>query len=167
MQDKQTFIQLLLYICRILNSRKVRYMVVGGAAVNAHGYYRPTTDREGNPMEKPDIDIWFQPTYLNYMRMLNAFDDLGFDTSRFREEAHPFPKSSFFHFKPEGYTLDFLPRLKEGFVFSESYGRRLLATVEDIEVSVISLDDLINAKKATGRKKDLEDVRILETLQKT
>lgn len=162
MQDEAQFIQILVSLCRILNNRKVRYMVVGGAAVNAHGHYRPTTDRDGNAVDKPDFDFWFEPLYLNYMRLLDAFDDLGFDTSRFREEAHPFPKSSFFRFKPEGYTLDFLPRLGESFRFRECYQRRSVAAIDETDVSVIGLDDLIAAKKATGRKKDLEDIAFLQ-----
>lgn len=165
MQDEQKFIRILVSLCQILNSRKVRYLVVGGAAVNAHGYYRPTTDRDGNAVDNPDFDIWFHPLYLNYQKLLNAFDDMGFDTSRFREELHPFPKSSFFRFKPEGYTLDFLPRLSEGFDFWDCYQRRVVAMVEGIEVSVIGIDDLIACKKATGRKKDLEDAQVLARLK--
>lgn len=141
-------------------------MIVGGAAVGIHGHYRVTTDREGNEAEKPDLDVWFHPLYLNYQKLLNAFDDMGFDTSRFREEAHPFPKSSFFKFKPKDYTLDFLPRLGDGFDFWDSYQRRSVSTVEGVEISVIGLDDLIAAKKSTKRKKDLDDIEKLEQIRR-
>ena len=73
MQDEKEFIQRLISICQILNNRSVQYLVVGGAAVSAHGFYRPTTDREGNVLDKPDFDFLFNPHYLNYRKLLNAF----------------------------------------------------------------------------------------------
>lgn len=95
MQNEQNFFQILVSIYEILNKHTVRNMIVGGAAVGIHGHYRPTTDREGNETEKPDLDVWFHPLYLNYQKLLNAFDDMGFDTSRFRERHMLFPKVPF------------------------------------------------------------------------
>lgn len=107
MQD-ESFIQILLAICKTLNTYTVQYLIVGGAAVNAHGYYRPTTDREGNALDQPDFDFWFNPRHLNYRKLLDAFESMGLDIGDAREEEHPIPKSSFFRFKPAGYSLDFL-----------------------------------------------------------
>ena len=166
MQDEKEFIQRLISICQILNNRSVQYLVVGGAAVSAHGFYRPTTDRESNVLDKPDFDFWFNPHYLNYRKLLNAFEDMGFDLVRFKEEEHPFPKSSFFRFKPEAYTFDFLPKIGGGLSFSDCYSKKAVSVIEGTEVSVIGIDDLLISKKATGRKKDLEDIRFLEEKRK-
>ncbi len=106
--------------------------------------------------------FWFHARYLNYTKLLDAFEDMGFDVARFKEEEHPFPRSSFFRFKPEGFTLDFLPRVGGGLTFSDCYQRRTVSVIEGTEISVIALDDLIICKKATGRKKDLEDIDFLE-----
>lgn len=117
MQDEDKFIRILVSLCKALNNNKVRYLLVGGAAVMAHGYYRPTTDRDGNVVDKPDFDFWFHPTYNNYRKLLLAFEDIGFDVARYKDEEHPFPRSSFFRFKPEEYTLDFLLRIGGGLNF--------------------------------------------------
>ncbi|MDQ6608277.1 MAG: hypothetical protein M3Y85_00440 [Bacteroidota bacterium] len=161
MQDEKA-IKILISLCQVLNKHKVRYLVVGGMAVNAHGYYRPTTDHDGNIIENPDFDFWFDPRYLNYTKLLDAFGDMGFDVVEFKEEDFPFPKSSFFRFKPQGYTLDFLPRIGGGLTFRDCYQRRIVSVIEETEISIIAIEDLIVCKKATGRKKDLEDIAFLE-----
>jgi len=52
-----------------LNSNKVDYMVVGGFAVNVHGFTRSTTD----------IDIWIDLKKKNLERLLKAFVELGYN----------------------------------------------------------------------------------------
>lgn len=165
MQDEKS-IQILLSLCTSLNQHHIQYLIVGGTAVNAHGYYRPTTERDGTVVDMPDFDFWFNPRYLNYQRLLDAFEDMGLDIGDAREEEFPFPKSSFFRFKLPGYSLDFLPKVGGDLKFDECYSRRSVSVIEEIEISVISLEDLILTKKAVGRKKDLEDILVLQNLHK-
>jgi hypothetical protein len=60
----------LLTICGLLEKHKVQYIIIGGTAVALNGYYRLTINNAGEPTNKPDIDIWYNPNYNNYFNML-------------------------------------------------------------------------------------------------
>ena len=51
-----------------LNNNDVRYLIVGGYAVAAHGYPRYTKD----------IDIWIEMEPENAQRLIQALSDFGF-----------------------------------------------------------------------------------------
>ena len=50
----------------------------------------------------------------------------------------------------------------DGLRFEDAWPRRFTTSVDDLEIPVISRDDLIANKRATGRPKDLADVAWLE-----
>jgi hypothetical protein len=52
----------------------------------------------------------------------------------------------------------------DGIDINLCYGRRKIIEVEDISVSVISLEDLILNKRASGRGQDIVDAEKLEAL---
>jgi hypothetical protein len=52
-----------------------------------------------------------------------------------------------------------------GISFEDCFARRNIITVEDIEISTISKEDLIRNKKASGRHRDLADAEGLEEEQ--
>ena len=59
----------LLEFWQLLNHFKVRYIMVGGVAVNLHGYSRTTED----------IDIWIKDTKANRKKLGLAFAKFGYD----------------------------------------------------------------------------------------
>lgn len=59
----------LLTVCKLLDKFNVQYMLVGGAAVALNGYYRHSINTSGELTDKPDIDIWYNPTYGNYFNI--------------------------------------------------------------------------------------------------
>mgnify|MGYP003380055464 CR=1 FL=1 len=71
----------LLTVCRLLDKHNVQYMLVGGAAVALNGYYRLSTTSEGDLTNKPDIDIWYNPTYENYYSLLSVLKKMGNDNT--------------------------------------------------------------------------------------
>jgi hypothetical protein len=48
-----------------------------------------------------------------------------------------------------------------GIDFEDCYKRRIMVSVEDLEISVLSKKDLIRNKKASGRPRDLADAEEL------
>ena len=76
----------LLTVCKLLEKYNVQYMLIGGATVALHGYYRHSINIAGELTDKPDIDIWYNPTYNNYYNVLKVIEDLGEDISEFRDE---------------------------------------------------------------------------------
>jgi hypothetical protein len=152
----------MLYVCEILNKHAIEYMIVGGVAMALHGYYRKSITPDGTQTDKPDIDIWYNPTYGNYFRLLDALEELGQDVSKFKNEPAPNPKKSFFKYNFDEFTLDFLPELKAKLSFQVAYKRRQFVSLNNVDISYINLEDLMSDKKANARQKDLEDIAYLE-----
>ena len=150
----------------MLNEHGVEYLAVGGTAVALHGYYRLSTNPAGAVTDKPDVDLWYHPTYGNYFRLLQALEALGQDVRAFRDEQAPNPKKSFFRYEFEQFTLDLLPELKAALPFGASYRTREVFTLEDVPIPLISMDDLLADKAANARPKDLLDIAQLKANRK-
>jgi hypothetical protein len=149
-------------VCQILNKHSVEYLIVGGAAVALFGYFRLSTSMAGIPSEKQDLDFWYNPTYTNYFRLLDALEELGQNVSDYKREKTPNPKKSFFKFEDEKFTLDFFPELKSLSSFITAYKKREIARLIDIEIPFIGFDDLIKDKEANSRPKDRIDIEQLK-----
>jgi hypothetical protein len=163
---ENTLANSILSVCEVLNKHAVEYMLVGGAAVALHGYFRPSEISSGVMSDKPDLDFWYNPNYENYFKLLNALEELGQDVGEFKEEQAPNPRKSFFNFKFPNFTLDFLPELKAVLNFRASYNNRKVVTFNGIDIPFIGYDDLIADKKANSRPKDLDDIEQLELKRK-
>jgi len=134
---------------RLLNSNSVDYLLVGGYAVGYHGYPRATGD----------MDVWIAVNKENAEKatvVLHAFGMAG-----------PEVTSALF-LEPGKIIRMGLPPVRieiltgaSGVDFSQCWSRRILVQIDDIPVSLISLDDLKTNKKASGRHKDLEDLEHL------
>jgi hypothetical protein len=87
----------------------VQYLTIGGSAVALHGYERMSKKSSGEDAEVVDLDFWYNPTYDNYFRLLNALERLGQDVGQFREERVPDPKRSFSNWSDLSLPLIFCP----------------------------------------------------------
>jgi predicted nucleotidyltransferase len=134
-----------------LNKNKVEYILVGGYAVIYHGYNRTTGD----------MDIWVHATSDNYNRLLAAFNDFGmsvFDMS----ETKFLDTENFdvFSFGRPPVCIELLTKVK-GLTFIEAYSSSSFVEFGGTHVQMIDIRDLILAKKAAGRNKDLDDLEHL------
>ena len=119
-----------------------------------HGYFRWSQNLSGNPSEKFDLDIWYNPTYTNYFNLLNALAELGQDVKEFLEEQSPDPLKSYFRFDLEKFTLDFLPKLKGVAKFRQSYEKKEIINLKGVNMPIIGFDELLQDKAANSRPKD-------------
>jgi hypothetical protein len=134
------------------NQVEVRYLVVGGSAVILHGYARTTVD----------LDLWVERTEENYQKILRAFRIFGmpvFDMTP--QNFFDNPKLDVFTFGRPPSCVDLMLAVK-GLDFAEAYGRSQQMEQDGLSFRVVSKQDLIAAKKAAGRHKDLDDVEHLE-----
>ncbi|RZK36679.1 MAG: hypothetical protein EOO61_10015 [Hymenobacter sp.] len=145
-------------VCQVLNQHAVEYLVVGGSAVAYYGYFRHSITMAGVPADRPDVDIWYSPTYPNYFKLLDALVALGQDVRRYKNEQAPNPKKSFFRYEFDLFTLDLLPTIKSALVFSPAFSRREVIQLGGVSVPFIDFEDLITDKEATARPKDLDDI---------
>lgn len=135
-----------------LNHADVRYLVVGGVSVIIHGYARTTMD----------LDIWVERPPENYRRILAAFAEFGMPTFGMTEDVFLNNDDlDVFTFGRPPVCIDLMNRVK-GLEFAEAYLSALETTLGGCEVKVVSKDNLIKAKRAAGRHKDLDDVEHLE-----
>ncbi|MBN2484534.1 MAG: nucleotidyltransferase [Bacteroidales bacterium] len=148
------------HICKTLNDHNVEYLIIGGTAVAIHGYIRLSTASDGTILGKHDLDIWYNPTYENYFKLLKALKVLGFE-SDFIDEKNPDPNKSFFKHEFEDYKLDFLPNIIGLDKFNEAFKHRYVINLDGIELTIISYDDLLITKKFSKREKDKIDIEML------
>jgi hypothetical protein len=155
----------LLSVCSHLQRFKVRYVLVGGVAVALHGYYRHSMGPSGELASKPDIDLWFDPTYDNYFKLLNALGAIGVDVAEFQNEESPDPKHSFFKLELNEFTLDTLPRINADIPFGEVYVRKESVDLDGVTINYIGFEDLIADKQSSARQKDAEDIKQLKRVR--
>lgn len=155
----------LLVICRSLQHWKVRYLFVGGTAVALHGYYRHSMGPNGQLTTKPDIDIWFDPTYENYFNLLNMLKDLDLDVTEFLNEQHPDPKHAYFKLDMGEFTMDVLPRIQADIPFADAYTRKEAVDLDGVPIHYIGFEDLLDDKQRSARKKDQADIEQLKRQQ--
>lgn len=144
-------------LIKALKNDKINYMIVGGYAVNFHGYSRNTVD----------IDLVIKFTLSNLRKIEIILNEMGM-ISRL-----PIDAVSIFNFRDE-YIKN--RNLMAWNFYSENDPTEqvdILIThdvsdfksekfrVGQLDIKVISKDDLIKMKKKSGRKKDLLDIEEL------
>jgi predicted nucleotidyltransferase len=150
-------------VCNILNQHSVEYLIIGGASVALHGHYRISKKSSGKEAEVDDLDFWYNPTYDNYFRLLNALEKLGENVSSFKKEQSPDPYKSFFRLERPQFTLDFLPSVPGLEKFREVFNAKEITQLGNVEMPFIGYEHLIINKQALGRLKDQEDIRQLKS----
>ncbi|MCU0335072.1 MAG: hypothetical protein MUF62_08465 [Chitinophagaceae bacterium] len=132
----------------LLNRHQVDYVVVGGFAVNIHGYQRSTGD----------VDIWVRKTQHNYERLVNVFHD--FRLPLFDMTLSNFLSDRFdvFSFGRPPQALDLITSLK-GMDFDEVFTQSIVYEERSETIRVIHKNHLIEAKKHAGRWKDHDDIQ--------
>lgn len=159
------FIKNIIKVCEVLNKNEVNYLIVGGTATAFHGYYRMSRMPDGTIASKHDFDFWYDPSYENYFKLLNALEALGLNVSTFKNEQMPNPKKSFFTHEFKEFKIDFLPEILGLNKFQTSFSKKITSVIEGIEIYILSEEDLIIAKEKTGRTQDEEDIAALKKLK--
>jgi len=154
-------------IVRALNDAKVQYLIVGGLAVNAHGYERLT--------RAVDLVIGLEPE--NIIRGLRALQNIGYQMvipvtpEQFADPAtrelwrreknmivlqlwsdtHRSTPIDVFVYEPFDFVLE--------------YGRaRREKIAGDVEACIVSYETLLAMKQTAGRDRDLLDIQALRKL---
>jgi len=136
-------------LLQLLNLKKIDYLIVGGYAVALYGYPRATGD----------MDIWIAISKHNAQKTVEALREFGFNVPELKEDI----------FLEEGKNIRMgNPPLRieiltsiDGVEFEDCFKKREIIKIDDIDVHVISLEDLKKNKKASGRHKDLDDLENL------
>lgn len=132
------------------SDRRVEYLLVGGYALAVHGLPRATGD----------LDLWIRPTPENARRAMSALKDFGASLMDLREEDLCAP-GTVFQIGVVPCRVDVLTAI-DGVGFDEAWPNRREVEVEGVRVLVLSREDLLRNKRASGRRQDLADIARLE-----
>jgi hypothetical protein len=129
----------------------VRYLVVGGWALAAHGVPRLTKD----------LDLWIWPDAGNATCVLKALEEFGLGELGLKEEDFIDPDVVVqLGYPPNRVDLLTTPT---GVEFEECWRERLVIALDGLDVPFIGIEGLKANKRATGRPQDVVDVNTLES----
>jgi predicted nucleotidyltransferase len=142
-------------LLRILSRRDVRYLIVGGEAVIHYGYARLTGD----------IDLFFDSSSENAERLFEALKEFWEgpvpEIDSGEELLEP---GVIFQFGVPPNRIDLMNRI-DGVEFAACWDGRLTVPLSaegaNFQAHYIGIGQLIVNKEASGREKDLDDLRFL------
>lgn len=146
---------LLFFFCAGKN--KLRYLMIGGYAVNYYGYNRNTRD----------LDIWLAPTNENKNAFMQTLICMGYADS----EVAPIGKEDFTlpyiaNVGGPDAPMDFLTVVHHSVSFDAAENEKMIFNVADgPEVNLVSYNFLIDLKLRARRPKDLFDIEQLNRLR--
>ena len=146
MQESKDFKEFI----ELLNRHKVHYLIVGGYALSYHS----------RPKFTQDIDFWIGTDNENANRILTVLADFGFAELDIAIEDLT-SANRIIQLGKEPLRIDLLTSI-DGLHFIEAYKKRVRVDYLGVPAFILSLEDLIKNKKASGRKKDLQDLEWIE-----
>lgn len=102
-----------------------------------------------------DIDFWVAVNPQNAAKLVRLIREFGFEVPALSEELF-LQKGRIVRMGVEPVRIELLTQIS-GCEFADCYSRRVEATLDDIAVTIIALQDLLKNKLRAGRVKDLDD----------
>jgi hypothetical protein len=139
-----------------LNQYNVKYIMIGGFAVNLHGFSRATGD----------LDIWLKDDIKNRINLGKALEQFGYSGLSLEDVAFVPGWTDFYI--GSGVRLDIITTMPglENISFDEALAHANIAQIYDVKVPFLDINQLIKNKKAINRPKDIIDVMELEKIIK-
>jgi hypothetical protein len=135
-------------VVRTFLSAGVRFLIVGGRAVQFHGYARPAKD----------LDLLVEPSAENWPKLQDALRPLNAAVPRF-EELSPQRR---YQAKLRFYeTVELLTAIS-GVCFTEAWTESIETAFEGLQFRVLSKAHLILSKQHSSRPADADDIRGLQ-----
>lgn len=143
----------------LANKHMVRMLMVGGGAVNFHGYQRHSAD----------VDFWIETTEENFRKLVVVFNEMGFEIDDFPLEVKEQKQNISIKFSPLDLDLELITKFSVNKTFDEAYRDSVVSEVNNntfFRWNVLSLEDLISSKVKANRPKDLLDIQQLREINK-
>ncbi len=144
---------------KLSNKHNVRMIMVGGGAVNFHGYQRHSAD----------VDFWIDVTQKNLNGLIRVFREMGYEINDFPDDVKEKRQNISIKFSPVDIDLELITNFSSDKSFEEAYKDSESVIIDNNEFlkwNVISYEDLINSKIKAQRPKDLLDVQQLQEIKK-
>lgn len=145
---------------QLAHQYEVRMLMVGGGAVNFHGYQRHSAD----------VDFWIETSQENLNKLILVFKEMGYEIDSFPKEVENGEQNISIKFSPADLDLELITRFSLSKSFEEAYQNAEIVAINDINLYkwyVLSLEDLIESKQRASRPKDLLDIQQLQKYNST
>ena len=136
------------------NQNHVKMILVGGGAVNFHGYQRHSAD----------IDFWIDISAENLINLLQTIVEMGYNVNSLPEEVKKGQQNISIKISPV-FDLELITNFNPGKTFNEAFKDSVLIEKDDLSYFVLSFSDLIKSKITSDRPKDKLDVEELHRIQ--
>ena len=150
-----------------LGKKNVKYLVIGGIAVNLYGHPRVTKDL--------DLMISFEKSNMDkFLEIIKAYglkprvpvepEELADKSKRelWKKEKN---MKVFSFYNPEN-DLEVIDIMIQDYLdFDKAYTKKENISDGSLSVSMISIDDLIKLKEIANRPRDREDIEVLKKLK--
>lgn len=134
-----------------LNKFEIEYILVGGYAVIVRGYSRSTGY----------MDIWVNKTEVNYHKLQSAIIEFGLPAKAIQKDQFFSNEFDVFSFGKPPFAIEIMTAVK-GLDFVKTYQSSTIERIDNrIDVRIIHLNQLLEAKRAAGRNKNLNDIENL------
>lgn len=146
-----------LLFLKCAQQNNLRYMLIGGYAVNYYGYNRNTND----------MDVWIAPTNENKLLFINTLLCMKYS----EREVAPLYQEDFTipfmgNFGSEGNDIDVLTIVHHAISFDEAEkNKNVFEIVDGVFMNVVPYECLKDIKLRAHRDKDLFDVAQLEKIR--
>lgn len=137
-------------LLNIFNAAGVRYLIVGGYAVMIHT----------EPRYTKDLDIWIDRSVTNAQVLFQALVRFGAPLKDLQPADFTEPEV-FYQIGMEPVRIDVMTSVS-GLEFESAWERRLIVDFDGESAGVLSREDLLLSKKATGRLRDRKHIRSLQ-----
>ena len=150
-----------------LEQRNIRYLVIGGIAVNLHGFSRATGD----------LDIMLSLNRENLEKFIDTINALEFKPRahvKIEELGDPVKVEMwkrernmkvFSVYNPLN-VMEQIDIMIENYIdFDRAYNKREMVMARSIKIPIISIDDLITLKLKAGRERDKIDIKALRKIK--
>jgi len=137
----------------------VKMLMVGGGAVNYHGYKRHSAD----------VDFWIETSEENLEKLILVFNKMGYEIDSFPNEVIEKKQNISVNFSPTDIDLELITRFSVNKTFDEAYKDSILVKIEGVKFlkwNVLNYEDLLTSKIKAGRPKDLLDIQELRRIKK-
>jgi hypothetical protein len=135
------------------NAHSVEYLVIGAHALAAHGHVRATKD----------LDVWVKADRKNAVRLVEALAAFGAPMQAVAADDFASPGITF-QIGVDPVRIDIITAV-DGLTFDTAWPNRVRSDYDGEAVWVISREDLIRNKRASGRPQDIADIAALERLR--
>lgn len=139
---------------REAHKQGLRVLLVGGGAVNFHGYQR----------HSHDIDLWVDASRENFDKLLAVLRALGYALDKLPEAVMSQEQNISLKISPD-MEIELTPRFDPGKTFAEAWAASEATVLAGEPVAicrVLGYDDLIASKLRSARPKDLLDIQELK-----